>query len=169
MSRDLYNLHLRKLIRYIALTTAAFHPDGNLFVAGATDGHIKIYDVKSGTSAAEFETAGIVRSVAFSENGIWLASASRGQTSVAIWDLRKQQQIKLLETGAPVQNVVWDYTGQYLAASGPSGVTVFQYSKSSKDWSEPLKAAVPCVAAQWGQRAESLMVLGVDGSISQLA
>ena len=78
-------------------------------------------------------------------------------------------RVKTLEAGSAVSSVRWDYTGQFLAAAGSSGVTVFQYSKASKEWSEPLKAAVPCVAAEWGQSAKSLVVLSKKGQLARLA
>ena len=86
-----------------------------------------------------------------------------------IWDLRKMAQVKVLEAGSAISNVRWDYTGQFLAVAGSSGITVFQYSKSSKEWSETLKAAVPSVAVEWGQRATSLVVLSKKGSLARLA
>lgn len=125
--------------------------------------------MKSGSIAAEFDTTGTLQSLAFSENGTWLASVSRDESSILIWDLRKMSQIKSLDVGNAVSSVRWDYTGQFLAATGSSGVTVFQYSKSSKEWSEPLKAAAPGVAAEWGQKAKSLIVLSKKGSLSRLA
>ena len=76
-----------------------------------------------------------------------------------VWDLRKAEQIKELETGGQVNNLHWDYTGQFLATAGPSGTTVQQYSKSAKAWSEPLKSAVPAVDVAWGSKAQNLVSL----------
>lgn len=113
----------------------------------------------TGGSAANFEASGPLKAISFSENGTWLASAVQGSTSVTVWDLRKLEQIKVLETGGQVNDVRWDYTGQFLATAGARGVTVQHYSKSAKAWSEPLKSAVPAVAAVWGSGAQSLVAL----------
>jgi pre-mRNA-processing factor 19 len=150
------------------LTTAAFHPDGHLFAAGTSTGQIQFYNVLSGAHSGSIDVAGPVQSFSFSENGIWLAVACAGQTSVAIWNLRTMALLKELEMGSPVDSVRWDYIGQFLAAAGPSGVTVRWYSKESKEWSEPLQSAVPSVALEWGPQAHSLVCLGGGGTITVL-
>ena len=163
---------LRRTIRHanssIALNTAQFHPDGHLFAAGGADGQIKLYEMKTGANAANFDAMGPLEAVEFSENGIWLAAAVKGSTSVSVWDLRKASQIKVLETGGQVTSVRWDYTGQYLAIAGPTGVAVQQYSKSSKEWSEALRSAVPAVVVDWGSSARNLVALDGEGVITVL-
>lgn len=148
------------------MTSAAFHPDGHLFAAGGSDGQVKVFDVKSGSSAANFEASGPIQALSFSENGTWLAVAVKDQTSVTIWDLRKAAPTKTLEIGSKVENIRWDYTGQFLAVTGPSGLAVQQYSKAAKEWSEPLRSAVAGVAVEWGPRAQSLIVKSGDGVLT---
>jgi pre-mRNA-processing factor 19 len=67
-----------------------------------------------------------------------------------------------------VDSVKWDYTGQFLAAADPSGVSVQQYSKATKTWSEPLRVAVPAVAAAWGPSANMLATVNDQGIITVL-
>lgn len=124
--------------------------------------------MKSGANAADFSMDGPVEDLTFSENGTWLAAASKGSTKVSIWDLRKSTQIKVLEVGGQIQHLRWDYTGQFLALAGPSGLAVHQYSKSSKEWSELLRSAVPAVAVEWGSMAQTLVALGPDGALTIL-
>ena len=76
--------------------------------------------------------------------------------------------VKSLETGAKVESLRWDYSAQFLAAVGPSGVSVLQYSKASKSWTEVLKKGVPGVAVAWGARAQSLVDLSKAGGITVL-
>ncbi|KAI5250413.1 cell cycle control protein [Aureobasidium subglaciale] len=151
------------------LTTAAFHPDGHLFAAGSSKGAIKLFDVKTSENVANFDSTfaqSPLQAVSFSENGTWLASAVQGQTSVSVWDLRKMAEIKTIDLGTAVTGVSWDYTGQYLAACGQGFVAVEHYSKSSKSWSEPFRKALNAVDIKWGSKAQSLVALATDGSVS---
>lgn len=154
------------------LTTVAFHPDGHLLAVGTVDGIIKLYDVKTSENVGNFSSASsaasAIQSLSFSENGTWLASALSGSSSVTIWDLRKLTELKVLDIGTAVTGVSWDYTGQFLAACGPGGVVVNQYTKSSKAWSEPLRKAVNAVDVKWGAQAKSLIALTGEGAISVL-
>ena len=149
--------------------SAAFHPDGHLFAAGAENGQIKVYEVKSGANAANFDASGPVQSLSFSENGIWLAAVVKGESSVSIWDLRKASQIKSLEIGSQTSYVYWDYTGQFLIAAGPSGLSVQQYSKATKEWTEPMRSSIAAISAQWGPKAHTIVSLGPDGTITEFA
>lgn len=154
-----------------ALTAAAFHPDGHLFAAGGEDGQIKFFSTTTGTSAATFGLGTPVKSLVFSENGFWFAAVAKGSTSVIIFDLRKDgqdAQVKVLDIGNQVDSINWDYSGQFLATAGPSGITVQQYAKSSKSWSEPLRSAVPATAVQWGPQGQSLVCVNSDGVVSVL-
>jgi pre-mRNA-processing factor 19 len=150
-----------------------FHPDGHLLACGGNDGQIKIYDVKSGTLAATFSsptTSAALSSLFFSENGTWLASSSSSSANISIWDLRKAAEIHTIETGlGHVKCLNWDYTGQFLAAGGEGGVSVQQYSKASKEWSEPLQLAVPATGIAWLKEAKGLVTVDGQGVIALLA
>ena len=169
------HIYLRRqprLIRHSGLTTAAFHPDGHLFAAGGEDGQIKLFHVKTGENAANFELGGPVQDISFSENGIWFAAVAKGSSSVVIFDLRKEgkaAEAKVLEIGGQVDSIRWDYTGQYLAASGPRGLTISQYTKGSKSWSDIISTAVPATAVAWGPEAKSLVTVSVEGVVTVLA
>ncbi|KAL9045934.1 MAG: hypothetical protein Q9214_001111, partial [Letrouitia sp. 1 TL-2023] len=154
-----------------ALTAAAFHPDGHLFAAGGTDGQIKVFDVKSGVNVANFEAEGPIQDMEFSENGTWLASAvgGPGSSAVSIWDLRKSTEIKSIQVGSPVVGMKWDYTGQFLAIASSGGVIVWEYSKASKVWSEPLRSGIPAISVAWGVRAKSIVALDGDGALTVLS
>lgn len=111
-----------------------------------------------------------MKTLSFSENGIWLAAVTESSPTVSIWDLRKMAEIKSLDTGSSrVDSISWDYTGQYLLTGGPEGLSVQQYTKASKAWSEPLKSAVPAVAVAWGQGAHNIVALDERGVVTVLA
>lgn len=136
---------------------------------GGTDGQIKIFDVKSGAAAASFPMSAPVTCLEFSENGYFMAAVTENSTSISVWDLRKSKLLKVLETGTKIRSLNWDYTGQFLLSGGPNGLTVQQYTKSTKEWSEPLRSAVPAVAVAWGASAQSILALNEEGVLTVLA
>jgi len=71
-----------------------------------------------------------------------------------------------LQIGGVVDSIHWDYTGQYLAASGPGGLTIQQYTK--KAWSDVISLAVPATAIEWGPEASSLITVNSDGVVTVL-
>ncbi|KAJ5997386.1 hypothetical protein N7499_006220 [Penicillium canescens] len=152
-----------------ALLSVNFHPDGHLIAAGGADGQVKIFDVKTGAAAANYAMSGPVKCLFFSENGTFLAAVADKSTTVSIWDLRSSKETKVLETGSQISSIFWDYTGQYLLTGGPSGVTVQQFTKASKAWSEPLRSAVPATSVAWGSAAQSIVALNEAGAVTVLA
>ena len=151
------------------MTTCAFHPDGHLLAAGTVSGKIKLFMTKTLEQAAEFDLGAPLQALTFSENGFWLAGTAKGTTSVTVFDLRKDgaaAAVKVLETGGSVQSLSWDYTGQFLATGGPSGVTVQQYTKSSKSWAEPFRSAVPTKAVRWGELGRKLVSVNEEGVVT---
>ncbi|KAF4463915.1 pre-mRNA-processing factor 19 [Fusarium albosuccineum] len=154
-----------------ALTSCAFHPDGHLFAAGTTSGDIKLFMTNTLEQAAVFSLGAPIQALAFSENGYWFAATAKGQTMVTIFDLRKEgdaAKAKVLETGGSIQSLAWDYSGQFLAAGGSSGVTVHQYAKSSKKWTEPFRNSTPAVSVRWGESAKQLVTVNGEGVVSIL-
>lgn len=151
------------------MTCCRFHPDGELFAAGASDGHVKIFSVSSGTQAANLDEGGAsdaIQAITFSENGYWLAVVAQGSTYASVWDLRKETKVKVLDIGSQIDSIAWDYTGQFLALAGPGGLAVQQYAKSTKEWLEPFRSAAPTVAVEWGDRAQSLVTVNMEGRIT---
>jgi len=67
-----------------------------------------------------------------------------------------------------LDSLKWDYTGQYLAASGPRGLTISQYTKSSKSWSDVISIAVPAASLAWGPEAKTLVTVNGDGVVTIL-
>ncbi len=124
---------------------------------------------KDGEQATSFRLGAPIQDIAFSENGYWVAATAKGQTTVTIFDLRKEgdaAMAKVLETGNSVASLAWDYTGQFLATAGPAGLTVQQYAKGSKAWSQALSSATPAVCVRWGPEAKTLVSVNADGVVS---
>merc|ERR1712146_637337 len=69
---------------------------------------------------------GEIEGISFSENGYYLASASRDGT-VKLWDLRKPLNIQTLQVSNDAVNAVrFDQTGQFLAI-GANSVQVYNF------------------------------------------
>lgn len=166
---QLQHLNLANFLLSPALLSVHFHPDGHLIAAGGVDGQIKIFDVKSGAVAASYAMSGPVKCLFFSENGTLLAAVAENSTVLSVWDLRSSKETKVLDTGSKVDSIHWDYTGQFILTAGPSGLTVQQYTKATKEWSEPLRSAVPAAAAAWGPAAQSIVAMNAEGGITVLA
>lgn len=152
------------------MTTCAFHPDGHIFAAGSTSGAIQLFMTKTLENVATYPLGAPIQSLAFSENGFWLAATAKSQTTVTIFDLRKEggdaAVAKVLETGGPVTSIAWDYTGQFLATAGTSGITIQQYVKSSRKWSEPFRNSVAAVKVRWGAEGKQLISVNGEGVVS---
>jgi len=112
-------------------TRVSFHPDGLLLGVGTADTIVRIFDVKQQKMVASFKghTAAI-SALAFSENGVSLASADE-QGVVKLWDLRKLSNFQTI-TNPDMKNTAdidFDLSGSYLAVGGQD-LRVF----STKDW-----------------------------------
>lgn len=163
----------KTLLTTTALTTCAFHPDGHLFAAGTAAGDIKLFMTKTLEEAATFSLGAPVEALVFSENGFWFAATAKGQTAATVFDLRKEgdaAKAKVLDAGGAVQALAWDYSGQFLAMAGPAGVTVQQYVKASKAWSEVLRTGVAGAGAgvRWGGKGRKLVLANGEGVVTVL-
>lgn len=130
---------------------------------------MRLYTIANGEEAAALDTETAPQSISFSENGTWLASAGQNQTTVSIWDLRKAAVVDTVDAeNGEVSSAKWDYSGQFLAIAGTSGVAVHQYDKKSKKWSEPFQKAIPARNLAWGANAQSLVALTTQGALTVL-
>ena len=167
--------HAKKTINKTALTTCAFHPDGHIFAVGTSGGEIKLLMAKTGEEAKSFSLGAPVQAIEFSENGHWFAATAKGQTTVTILDLRKDgdaaAKVKVLDIGSVVQSLAWDYSQQFLATAGADGVTVQHYVKSSKKWTELVRAGVSgaAISVKWGENASKLLAVNREGVVSILS
>jgi pre-mRNA-processing factor 19 len=120
-----------------AFSSLAVHPDGTLLALGTPNSTIHIYDVRTGAVAASLTPPDAVpftvNTISFSENGYHLMAPS-SQSSVAIWDLRKEKATHTLELGDDfkVHQVLYDASAQFLGVAGSHGARVFAH----KSWEE---------------------------------
>merc|ERR1712187_748753 len=133
----LHELATGRCVRHVQDLAAGFHcmkfhPDGLICAGGTEDKVVQVWDVKDQQTVALTGHEGEIEAVSFSENGYYLASASRDGT-VKLWDLRKPlniQTLKISDNG-PVNSVRFDSTGQYLAV-GAASVPVYNFETKSQ-------------------------------------
>lgn len=153
------------------LSAAAYHPDGHLLAVGTDDASIAFYDTRTQALEATFGPhSGPVTSIAFSENGYWVAAAAQEDATLRIWDLRKASVAHELPlAGGGTETIAWDASAQFLAVGGSAGVRVFEYVRASKSFT--LLRDEPELAAEglaWTEGAHSLVVRGLDGGVRLL-
>ncbi|KAJ3294083.1 hypothetical protein HK104_003935 [Borealophlyctis nickersoniae] len=116
-------------------TAASFHPDGLILGTGTGESLIHIWDVKTQTNVRSFEGhIGKITSLAFSENGYYLATSAAGEGVVKMWDLRNLSNFHTIEVAGAksVSSVKFDYSGQFLAVGCNKGSRIYKL----KTWDE---------------------------------
>ncbi|KRX05253.1 WD40-repeat-containing domain [Pseudocohnilembus persalinus] len=111
----------------LSFTGVKIHPDGHFAALGCSDSSIIIWNIFQNNLVAQLkdESAnGEINTLAFSENGYTLASGSKQEGKVRIWDLRKQKCVKILEELSP-EYVVFDISAQILAVADKNLIKLY--------------------------------------------
>ncbi|CAD5216766.1 unnamed protein product [Bursaphelenchus xylophilus] len=148
------------------ITCGKCHPDGLIFGLGTRDSNVKIWDLRNQTRVALFSGhQGVVRTLAFSENGYYLASGA-DEGEVKIWDLRKLDNVKTfaIDDGKhPINSVSFDQSGAYLAAAARN-VQIFQ-ARSWKVVSTFETHTAAATSVRFGELAQFLVTVSLDKSL----
>ncbi|RIA79853.1 WD40-repeat-containing domain protein [Glomus cerebriforme] len=146
-------------------STVEIHPDGLILGTGTNDSIVRIWDIKMQKNVTSFtDHTGRITSIAFSENGYYLATASECN-AVKLWDLRKLLNFYTiqLDEGTKVNKVCWDYSGQYLGVCG-TDVRIYQ----AKTWNQLAvfnDNTAEATDLKFGELAKTLYVSGLDRTV----
>lgn len=148
-----------------AYSAAALHPDGLIYCTGSEQADIKVWEARNQKPVASFvDHSGAIKSISFSENGYYMASAA--EDGVKVWDLRKLKSIQSLEPkGTGATCVSFDHSGQFLAVGG-AGVSVYGVKAGwsvLKEISDFPKKGVHSLT--WGSDAKELFVGASDHNL----
>ena len=153
-----------------AYSSFSVHTDGILHGGGTKEGTVRVWDARDPSSlAASLQShSSPVTSLSFSENGYYLATASKTDPTVNIIDLRK---LSVLNSWAlPSENVIsevrFDTSAQFLSVAG-TDLRVYK----NKTWDELLKFeenAGELTGARFGKLGSEIVVGGMDRTLRVL-
>jgi WD40 repeat protein len=144
----------------LAITSLAFHPDGDLLASGSFDKQIMLWDLEQGKPTATLTGhTSEVNDVAFSASGERLASAGR-DGKVRLWDWRASRRKPDVDPGAPTMPMIlMDHQDEVAAvAFSPKGPLLASAGKDK---------TVRLWDAETGKLLHTLR--GHDGAVESLA
>ena len=152
-------------------SSLAMHPDGLLYGAGTDDGKIRIWDARDdSTLAGTLDShAKPVTTLSFSENGYFLATGSKQDPTVNIFDLRKLSIISTINFNpeGKVNEVRFDPSAQFLSVVGTEAKVY-----ANKSWEEVLTFddnAGELTGLRWGGLGEKIVLAGLDRTLRVLS
>lgn len=149
------------------MTCLSIHPDGHLIALGCQDGNVYIFHLLTSKIEATFGPAdSAVSSVAFSENGFWLAVSAEAQTVVRVWHLGKGSVAAEVEVSEGTKSLAWDYSGQFLACAGTFGLKVWAYTKAGKRWDVATQVEGTFSKVVWKAAAQGLVLASPTGNVA---
>ena len=117
---------VRTLERHFTVNSVAFSPAGKILASGGGDNVVKLWDV---TTGKELHTGlghrGEVSSVAVSPQGTTVASVSRLDMTIRLWDLASSRCLATLRRRTGVRSVAG--AGRLAGVGDEEGVTIIKF------------------------------------------
>jgi len=109
-----------------AIRTVACSPFGDDVAFGGEEGVIYLWNFQSRETRVLGASEGPVSSVAYSPNGVLIASANEGRSSVRVWDLRSGEMLDLGECGEQSPSIAFSPGGKSLACASAESTGVLR-------------------------------------------
>jgi WD40 repeat protein/serine/threonine protein kinase len=142
-----------------SVTGVEFSPDGKLLVSASDDHKIKIWDSVKGTlikELVEFSTP--MRPLCFSPDGRVLATGDREEGTVRFYDVQSWKVLNGMQpqAGPNVLSIAFSRDGQYFAAAGSHGVTLWRVVRAGGEQSDGLTISLQPLGRLWEEFSASI-------------
>lgn len=116
------------------------HPDGLVMGIGLASGKVLIYDIREMKLAQELnppEEGVEVSSLVFSNKGVYLAAAWKGQDTCRFYSLHRECTFTdLAHENLVINSIAFDQFGGFLMTAAGNNLVLFNY----KNWKKPITA-----------------------------
>ncbi|PSR10550.1 MAG: hypothetical protein DA408_08920 [Bacteroidetes bacterium] len=150
----------------ISFSASSWSPNGTQLAVAMADGHVRLYDVKSGTLAEDLLINGTgVLDVAWSPDGQQLAYGASDGT-VTIRNMRDGSTVREWQNNDYIRAVSWSPNGRYLAAGGDQN-TVFVYNISSGEQEQAFEGHTDWIrAVSWSADGSMIAAASDDSTVT---
>jgi eukaryotic-like serine/threonine-protein kinase len=147
----------------IAVRTAAVSPDGVLIAVGDRQGYVQVVDILHEEQILRYEQGNTVNTIAFTNDGKSLASAST-DGRVIVWDVEKKfRRFSWQASESPIYNIAFSHDGERMATAGWDRVVNIWNIKTLERIGEPIAHDEGVWSVQFSSCGRILATAGQDG------
>jgi WD40 repeat protein/TolB-like protein len=102
----------------LPLRQIVYSPDGRFIASGSEDRTIKIWDTTNGNEVSRIDAGSDVRALAYSPDGLKIASAVHAGSKIIIWSTRGQNLMTFSGHSGTIQGITFSPNGLQLISAG---------------------------------------------------